>query len=282
MVLALGIFAWKESQLRAVSVREREALIAKAESLQSQNAALKEESEKLTASHQRTQQQLTSKLTMLEQKIAQLQKRAAVQRTVPSDLLASLEELATKGIAPLAESAGSAIAILRRAAETARDRGELKGDGLVPLSPILTVVRSARPTLKWQKVAAAQKEQKYEVTVVDRDDNPIWTGSVATTQVTLPPDKLKPGQIFFWQVETSINGKLLRSPEGVGFWVLDEESLREVEAAERNYKTSALALVTVYEKYGLYEEALMQVERLKKKNPNNPLVPMMLKNLRRQ
>jgi hypothetical protein len=72
----------------------------------------------------------------------------------------------------------------------------------------------------------------------------------------------------------------------VGFWVLDEKTLRAVEAVEREGKApaepSALVLVSVYEAHGLYEDALAQVERLAKKNPTSPFVRAMQDNLRRQ
>ena len=68
----------------------------------------------------------------------------------------------------------------------------------------------------------------------------------------------------------------------VGFLLLDERTRRDVEQMERTYKASALALAGVYASYGLYEDLLIQIERLEELNPASPQVQAMLNNVRRQ
>jgi tetratricopeptide (TPR) repeat protein len=79
-------------------------------------------------------------------------------------------------------------------------------------------------------------------------------------------------------VKARVGRRLLSSP-AVGFWVTDPESLRDVEIGEREYHDSALARAALYERHGLYEEALAEVERLNKANPKSPATQEMLRNL---
>jgi hypothetical protein len=104
---------------------------------------------------------------------------------------------------------------------------------------------------------------------------------VKETQVSLPSGILEHGEAYLWQVEAIGEEQPCRSSI-VGFWVLNQETVHEVEAVERNYPTSALVRASVYEAYGLYEEALAQVERLVEMNLDNSSAQMMLHNLRRQ
>jgi hypothetical protein len=133
--------------------------------------------------------------------------------------------------------------------------------------------------LRWKEFPGAQR---HEMRVVDRDNHLVWKDSVETqTQVTVPPDQLKQGLVYFWQVQAFVEGEAHVSP-AVGFFVLSLKALREVESAERKYKGSALVLASMYEAYGLYEEALSQVERLHQMNPTSLIVEGKLHKLRQR
>ena len=92
---------------------------------------------------------------------------------------------------------------------------------------------------------------------------------------------LQRGQPFFWQVEARVGEEARLSP-AVGFWVLDEKSLREVEAVEQQYPASPLVLAALSETHGLYDEARTQVERVAAANPDSPFARAMIERLDRR
>src|ERR1044072_2366679 len=93
-------------------------------------------------------------------------------------------------------------------------------------------------------------------------------------------DDLLPGQIYQWEVEARLAGgdRVTVSPSA-SFWVLDKNSLHDVETVEQGYKSSALVLSIVYAKYGLHDEALVQIKQLQKLNPTSRSVKKMLRKL---
>jgi hypothetical protein len=290
------------------------------QSLQRENAALQQQVGKLVVTNEQSSKRLAAQLTTLEQKVAQLQgenkqmktllaktppprvlvalrdvsgnvtvssdgavrvagaSRQVGTTTLPASLAQSVNELVTTGKVTPRKPALLAMNTLRSAATRRALRSAQNADKPVPLSPVLTAVRSTRPTLRWKEVPGAKE---YQVRVADRSDRIAWEGSVTQTQVTLLAGALQRGQVYFYQVE-AIVGEESRVSPAVGFWALNEKSLREVEAAERQYKTSALALASVYEAHGLFEDALAQLERLTALNPTSPFAQAMLQNLRRQ
>jgi hypothetical protein len=210
--------------------------------------------------------------------------RLSDQTALPASLSRASRELIETGMAPPTQDARLALAVINDLTREAQQRAQDAGNSLpVPVSPILTAIRPGNPTLHWNSVPGAQGYQVRIAYPPDREDGKvIWEASVGnSTQAPLPPGVLQSGQVYLWQVETSVEGRSRVSPE-VGFWVLDADSLRKVMTAERNYPRSALVRASVYETYGLYEEALSQVERLAKKNPASSRAQAMLDQLRHQ
>ena len=204
------------------------------------------------------------------------------QVLLPSSLSRSARELIETGLVTPVDNAHLAMASIDDLTRDAQRRAQgAEGSLPVPLSPIFTAIRPVTPTLRWISVPGAQAYQVRIAYPPDREDGKIvWEASVGTNiQVTLPPGVLQSGQVYLWQVETSVEGRSRVSPEA-GFWVIDAESLRKVTAAEQRYRRSALARASVYEAYGLYEEALSQIERLVRMNPTSPRAQAMLDQLR--
>ncbi|HKX26062.1 MAG TPA: hypothetical protein VJ302_00080 [Blastocatellia bacterium] len=203
---------------------------------------------------------------------------------LPAPLSGVVRELIETGEVTPTEETRRAMAAIDGLTREAQRQAPASGDSLpVPVSPILTAIRSRRPTLHWAPVPGAER---YQVRVafppVREDGRIVWEASVANgTRVTLPPGVLQAGQVYLWQVETSVEGRSRISVEA-GFRVLDAASLRRVKAAERRYRGSALVRAGVYERYGLYEEALSRVERLARMNPNNSRARDMLARMRRR
>ena len=114
----------------------------------------------------------------------------------------------------------------------------------------------------------------------ENDGRVIWEGSTdGRDHVNVPSNLLKEGHSYLWQVKARV-GQHSQSSPTVGFWVIDAESLREVEDSEREYQGSALVLAALYERHGLYLEALGEIERLNKANPKSPAIQEMLRRLR--
>ncbi len=282
--------------------------------LQQKNEALQKQVEKVAAFQEETRQLVATTQKKLEQRIVQLQredealKTLIAQFTTQPRLLLALQDtqevvtvdskgtvlLAGEVMLPSSPSQAVFDFVTRGTVTGSPDMTQLRGEATrgelrsirsakqkkpVPISPVLTAVRSTTPTLRWK---ATHGTQKYQVTISNSNDEIIWQGHAGTQpQVAVPTDILQHGWVYFWQVEVFMDEQSRLSPI-VGFWVLDMETLSEVEAAELSYPNSALVLASVYKAHGLHEEALVQLERLADMNPTSPLVQVMLNNVRRQ
>jgi hypothetical protein len=105
----------------------------------------------------------------------------------------------------------------------------------------------------------------YDIQIADRDGRVLWQASSTADELTLPAGVLQRGRTYFWQV--LVDADSTPSPP-VGFWVLDERTLGNVQSAETTYSDSALVLAATYLASGLYEDALTQLDRLTQLNPD--------------
>lgn len=320
----LLILVLRETRYRRLDERLN-SLERQNESLQQEKAVLSEQSAKSTAvaeqatTKQRALEQAIARLehednvprTPPAQRISKTQHAVTVQdtlgvATVGSEVILSrpgetnptlkLSQALSQTVRKFVTTGSvTPTQLARNASTTIRDeikRGESRGAGTaenlraLPISPILTAVRTTSPTLRWLPVPQAQS---YEVVVVrytksGENEKERWSMNVGTeTELTLKAGTLVPGGIYLWEVITKVSERedVTVSPPA-GFWVLDEKALHDVEAEEQDYSSSALVLSSLYAKYGLYEEALPQVKRLKVLNPTSRFVEKMLRRLRRQ
>lgn len=206
---------------------------------------------------------------------------------LPAALSGPVKELVTAGAVTPVKLAHDALASIREGTE----RGATRGSGSagqtrpLPLSPAFTAVRATDQTLRWTHVPGARS---YEVTVVSYQKSGgnkrhVVKNVGTDTQYagTFPQ-----GGVYLWEVAAEVTGEdgqteVVVSPPA-GFWVLDEKALRDVEAAERDYKSSALVLSGIYARYGLNEEALTQLKRLEELNPDSRFIGTMLRRLRQR
>lgn len=203
------------------------------------------------------------------------------QVTLPPELSASVRTLLTTGeVSPVASAVPKLMALrgdVTRSTLRAGQRSTTPSP--VPISPVLTAIRSATPTLGWKAIPSALE---YKVTVADEDGNVVWQSSAGTqTRLSVPPGTLQRGRVYFWQVEGIGTGESGLSPP-VGFWLLDQRALREIEGIEQAFENSALVRASAYAAHGLYDEALTQVGRLALINPGNRQVERLRGSLRRQ
>jgi cell division protein FtsB len=295
------------------------------ESLKQENAVLREQAQKSTASAEQAQQQtmklelmiaeLEDKNNMLKtspaQRIPQPSRTITVKDTngtatigndvivnssgdtnstskLPPALSQPVREFVTTGSvqrAQLASNALTTISATTRRGET-RSGGTAEHLRALPISPVLTAVRTTGPTLLWVPVPEAES---YQVKVVSyptgkESDKKEWLIPVGKqAQFTFENGTFSRGQIYLWEVLAKMSeGEQITVSPRAGFWVLDEKALHEVETVEQSYNSSALVLSSVYVKYGLCDDALIQVRRLKARNPTSRFVETMLRRLSQQ
>jgi hypothetical protein len=194
-----------------------------------------------------------------------------------------MNELVTSGAVTNGETVRASLETLQGGETRGNDRNSPGQAIATPISPVHSAVRLTTPQLRWSATPGAEH---YQVTVSypEQKDNGkvVWrSNQIVETRVTIPAGILQPGDVYFWQVEVVTSEKTSLSP-AAGFWVIDHNALREIEATELRYRNSDLALAAVYEAHGLYEDALTRVERLLVLNPANSSVNEMRRKLRRQ
>ena len=139
-----------------------------------------------------------------------------------------------------------------------------------PLSPVETAVRSPHPVFSWLRFDGASA---YRVYVYDEHGTDVWEGSAGDRKSLALPASAPPllrGQTYSWQVEATVRGEpKISAPRR--FVVLDDASLATVAAVEKSYPDSDLLLGSVFERYGLYDEARERLDSLATSNPSSEL-----------
>jgi Domain of Unknown Function (DUF928) len=108
---------------------------------------------------------------------------------------------------------------------------------------------------------------------IRRSRSAVWTGSAGpNTQITLPKEAiLEPGGTYLWYASAEI-GEIEFSTPVAAFVILPEQLQQEVETLLPSIKDNPLPLISLYERYGLYEEALELVGKLMNANPEDSVV----------
>jgi|SRR5579871_859274 len=195
-----------------------------------------------------------------------------------------VQEILTDGLATPARSLSVLLSRQESALAPALRNGPRSGPTPIPLSPAFTMIRTTHPILRWQPVEGAEG---YTVVIAHQtqkgDRQPLWKQTAsAQTQVTLPAEVLLlPGELYVWQVTATVQGASRRSPFA-WFAVLTEKAQQEIQRLDTDYARSALVRASIYEAYGLFEEALVQVEHVARLNPGSPSVEAMLRKLNAQ
>lgn len=148
-------------------------------------------------------------------------------------------------------------------------------------SPVGAVVESTRPHFVWQPLAAADR---YVVDVYDQSFRKVATSGDLTRPEWTPPDELRRGAIYSWEVTAYTASGALRAPappapEG-RFKVLDEARARELMRAERASPRSHLALGVLYARAGLLDEAEREFKLLSNANPRSSAARTLLRDVR--
>ncbi len=185
--------------------------------------------------------------------------------------------LLSKGVAPVPAT------VLHEAANAAARAGTLGAPAQAepsPIAPVVTAVKTVRPTFIWSPVPGAED---YRLYVTDERDTPVVDVSTKlATRYVLPEGGLglKPGAAYRWMVQATVGGAR-RPSERVTFWVLDSDGAAEVARLEERLRASALLLAAVYESHGLFDDAQAQIQALADANPLSPVPGVMKEQLRK-
>lgn len=155
------------------------------------------------------------------------------------------------------------------------------GTAFFLLSPVATITRGVRPTLRWQALKAATS---YKVAVLDDSYNAVVTSSALTTTSWTVTRPLERGRVYVWQVTALKNGKEYISPSPPApearFKVLDQAKADELSNIERLIGGSHLVRGTLYARAGLLAEAEQEMLAVVAANPNSPLARQLLQSVR--
>jgi hypothetical protein len=149
------------------------------------------------------------------------------------------------------------------------------------VAPSCTVIESDSPIFRWQPLAEATG---YSVTLLDSTRKRVVTSPALQTNEWQIPSRLKRGGIYYWQVKALKDGREVVSPSGsaadVGFRILNQTEVDQLERAKREFANSHLALGVIYAHMGLLNEAEREIEALARVNPSSDLVQRLLRSLR--
>ncbi len=159
--------------------------------------------------------------------------------------------------------------------------GGKAGVAFALLSPVGTVVSSARPTFRWQNLAGASG---YTVTVFDSDFNLISKSPVLASTSWTIAEPLERGHAYVWIVTAIKEGKELKSPAPPApearFKILEQETADEVLKNRRDYRDSHLLSGLIYAQAGLLDEAEREFELLVRANPKSAVAHKLLRNVK--
>lgn len=150
-------------------------------------------------------------------------------------------------------------------------------------SPVGAVVESPRPRFTWQPVGGATR---YVVEVYDQSFSKVAASGDLTQTEWAPPNDLRRGAIYSWEVTAYTHGGASRAPAPPApearFKVLDEIHARELARAKREAPGSHLALGVLYARAGLLDEAAHEFEILVAANPRSGVARKLLRDVRAQ
>jgi hypothetical protein len=147
------------------------------------------------------------------------------------------------------------------------------------LYPTRKIIESERPTLKW---GALEGATSYSVTIYDANSNQVAKSPKLSTLTWTPPEPLKRGVIYFWEVTAIKDGKEVIAPSApvpqAKFKVLEQAKSDEINNAIRTYN-SHLLTGTLYAKAGLLDDARREFKALLAENPKSKLAQRLLRSV---
>jgi hypothetical protein len=154
-------------------------------------------------------------------------------------------------------------------------------NGFSVIEPVGKVTLSDRPTLQWSRLDGATS---YVVEIYDDAFKLISTSPQLAGNTWTPPETLKRGDVYSWQVRAVKDGQEFITPRTPAppakFRILDQARANELTRARRVYASSHLTLALLYAQAGLLDEAEQEFRELQKANPDSAITRRLLANLR--
>jgi hypothetical protein len=186
---------------------------------------------------------------------------------LPAESSRWIAELLTEGVI---EPAKSMHTLLTHFKHTTSPMPVLRHVPLALVAPVNTVVRSSHPQLRWSPIPDTEEYSVVVMQAAKRNSKLMWKGRMGkSTEGNLPPEvAIASDRLYLWQVMAARHGIETNSATA-WFSILPAVATAEVEEIERECGDSALILFVTYEKYGLYADAKVQLDRLLELNPNS-------------
>ena len=184
-------------------------------------------------------------------------------------------------------------ALLKKGVKAPRWLSELKGKPTILLNgsnvpvafdligPVGKVVETNRPTFRWHPLEGASG---YAVAVFDSKFNKVAESGLIQALEWVPPQALRRGTVYSWQVTALKDGKEVMSPHPPAseakFKVLEQAIATELERAREQHAGSNLILGVLHAQAGLLDQAERDFQTLADQNPQSLIAKKLLQSVR--
>lgn len=148
------------------------------------------------------------------------------------------------------------------------------------LSPVGTVTRFDRPTLRWRPLSGATR---YTVAILGSDFNAVVKSPPLSGTEWTPATSLERGQVYLWQVTAVRDGEEVVSPVAPAsearFKVLEKAKADELERTEKANPSSHLGLGVLYAEAGLLDDAEREFRALVRGNSKSLIARRLLRSV---
>ncbi|MFN0083910.1 MAG: hypothetical protein ACKVX9_00845 [Blastocatellia bacterium] len=149
------------------------------------------------------------------------------------------------------------------------------------LEPVGVVLRDARPLFRWEPIEGAES---YVVSVLDADFTPVAVSGPLTRASWRPVRALPLGRDYVWQVTALVGERQLSSASASApesrFNILGRAQRDALDRRLAEYEQSSLLRGLLYARAGLLADAEREFRLLQRENPESPVVPALLRQLR--
>ncbi|MFP5247164.1 MAG: zf-HC2 domain-containing protein [Thermoanaerobaculia bacterium] len=165
------------------------------------------------------------------------------------------------------------VHIPKLAAELASSARLLRGaphglQDIEPLSPAGAMILTDRPRFEWAGPAHA----KYRIEIFDEQFHPVVASPLLTSSSWTPPQGLKGGMTYVWQITALVDGDIITVPAPPApearFHVIDRAQARAIETLEQSETRPSVNLGIAYAEAGALAEAQRELSALVAANRN--------------
>lgn len=149
------------------------------------------------------------------------------------------------------------------------------------IAPLGKVIETNRPTFRWRPLEGASG---YTVAVFDPGFNKVAESGQIQALEWAPPQGLRPGTVYSWQVTALKDGKAVTSPRPPApeakFRVLEQEAATELALARERQAGSHLVMGVLHARAGLLDQAERDFQTLADRNPQSFVAKRLLQRVR--